>query len=198
MICQTKQDSDAWRRSLDTKCSNMHCNSTQILWQQKSIDSYCWWRRSWQSKSCVQIENQAHQIICLAESSSNEVLVYRLTSICAAAYIWLNLFQASKHWNLLFFQQSVCIDSTLISHHWQLPWREVLEPFVLEKDELEEGERTVVSLAILVWKSESKTERQRQTEREREKERELHPCMRERDGRRDATVVAARIRREGW
>jgi len=50
----------------------------------------------------------------------------------------------------LFFQQSVCIDSTLISHHWQLPWREVLEPFVLEKNELEEGERTVDSFAILV------------------------------------------------
>jgi hypothetical protein len=58
--------------------------------------------------------------------------------------------QASKHRTLLFFQQSVCIDSTLISHHWQLPWREVLEPFVLEKNELEEGERTVDSFAILV------------------------------------------------
>jgi hypothetical protein len=50
----------------------------------------------------------------------------------------------------LFFQQSVYIVSTPISHHWQLPWMEVLEPFVLEKDKLEEGERTVVSLAVLV------------------------------------------------
>jgi uncharacterized protein YPO0396 len=37
-----------------------------------------------------------------------------------------------------------------------------------------------------------------ETDRARERERELHPCMRERDGRRDATVVAAIIRREGW
>ncbi len=36
-----------------------------------------------------------------------------------------------------------------------------------------------------------------ETDRARERERELHPCMRERDGRRDATVVAAIIRREG-
>ncbi len=82
MICQTKQDLDAWRRSIDTKCSNMHCNSTQILWQQKSIDSYCWWRRSWQWKSCVQIENQAHQA-----HQSCRIIIQRSSCISLDIYL---------------------------------------------------------------------------------------------------------------